>query len=128
MKRDLYGMRILVTEDNALYADILRELLMMRRASVNCVYSGEEAVRIIAEDGEPYDAVLMDVQMPGMNGFEATKGIRALAHGAKLPVFAMTASSQECDRRQAFSAGMNDFLQKPIEMAMLDRALTLALA
>ena len=70
----------------------------------------------------------MDVQMPGMNGYEATQRIHALSRSAKLPVFAMTASTQECDRRSARRAGMKAFLSKPIEMAKLDQALGLAYA
>ena len=123
VQQDLSGMRFLITEDNLLCADILAELLRLRHASVSCVHSGEEAVRRIGEAGEEYDAVLMDVQMPGMNGYEATRAIRALTCGAKVPVFAMTASMQESDRYSSQLAGMNAFLHKPLEMAMLDQAL-----
>lgn len=122
-KRDLTGMRILITDDNALYADMVCELLTMRHARVSCARSGEEALSRIA-GGEAYDAVLMDVQMPGMDGYAATRAIRLQRHGETLPVFAMSASSQESDRVSAFLAGMNGFLQKPLEMATLDRALT----
>ena len=125
---DFSGMRFLLTEDNELSADIMTELLELRHARVSCVHSGEEAVRRIDEGTEEYDAVLMDVQMPGMNGYEATRAIRALARGAKLPVFALTASTHESDRISAQLAGMNAFLQKPLQMAMLDQALMKAYA
>ena len=126
--KDLNGMRFLITEDNELYADIMTELLTLRHAIVRCVHSGEEAVRRITEDEEGYDAVLMDVQMPGMNGYEATQAIRLLERGAQVPIFAMTASSMDCDRRSAQRAGMTAFLQKPLEMSTLDHALMRAYA
>ena len=121
---DFCGMRLLLTEDNALCAEIMTELLTLCHASVRCVHSGEEAIRRILEDEEEYDAVLMDVQMPGMNGFEATAAIRSLSRGAHIPVFALTASSCEADQYSAMRVGMNAFLQKPLQMEMLNKALT----
>ena len=125
---DFCGMRFLLTEDNALCAEIMTELLTLCHAKVSCVRSGEEAVRRVLEDDEGYDAVLMDVQMPGMNGYEATRAIRSLARGARIPVFALTASCQEVDRCSAKQAGMNAFLQKPLEMDVLGKALNVAYA
>ena len=122
---DFCGMRFLLTEDNALSAEIMTELLTLWHANVKCVHSGEEAIRRISEDGDVYDAVLMDVQMPGMNGYEATKAIRALGIGIGIPVFALTASSQEADKGLALQAGMNAFLPKPLEPALLGRALAM---
>lgn len=124
--RDFCGMRFLLTEDNALCAEIMTELLTLCHASVRCVHSGEEAVRTLTEDTEGYDAVLMDVQMPGMNGYETTRAIRATTHGARIPVFALTASSQEADQYHAKRVGMNAFLQKPLEMDHLGMALSAA--
>lgn len=121
---DFYGMRLLLTEDNALCAEIMTELLTLCHARVSCVHSGEEAVRKVSEDEEGYDAVLMDVQMPGMNGYEATRAIRSLSRGAKIPVFALTASSREADRASAMKAGMNAFLQKPLEVNTLGEVLS----
>ena len=128
MMLDFCGKRLLLTEDNALCAEIMTELLTLCHASVQCVYSGEEAIRSVSEDEEGYDAVLMDVQMPGMNGFEATEAIRALARGASVPVFALTASSYEADQCTARRVGMNAFLQKPLEMEMLSKVLMAACA
>jgi len=125
---DFCGMRFLLTEDNALCAEIMTELLTLCHAKVKCVHSGEEAVQKVLEDDEGYDAVLMDVQMPGMNGYEATRAIRSLERGARIPVFALTASSQEVDRCSAKQAGMNAFLQKPLEMDVLGKALNVAYA
>ena len=128
MMRDFCGMRFLLTEDNALSAEIMTELLTLCHASVRCVHSGEEAVRMLAEDTEGYDAVLMDVQMPGMNGYETTRAIRATTRGASIPVFALTASSQEADRHHAKRVGMNAFMQKPLVMDHLGMALSAAYA
>lgn len=121
---DFCGIRLLLTEDNTLCAEIMTELLTLCHAKVSCVHSGEEAVRKVSEDEEGYDAVLMDVQMPGMNGYEATKAIRSLSRGANIPVFALTASSQETDRATAMKAGMNAFLQKPLEINALGKVLS----
>ena len=125
---DFCGMRLLLTEDNALCAEIMTELLTLCHAKVRCVHSGEEAIRRVSEDEEGYDAVLMDVQMPGMNGFEATEAIRLLERGASIPVFALTASSHEADQRLAKRAGMNAFLSKPLEMELLGKMLFAACA
>lgn len=123
---DFCGMRFLITDDNVLSGDIMTELLTLCHATVRCVHSGEEAVRRISEDQEGYDAVLMDVQMPGMDGYEATRAIRALSRGAGIPVFALTASTQEDDCATAKRAGMNAFLSKPLELDILGRALRAA--
>ena len=116
------GLRVLLTEDNALCADIVSELLTICHASVRLAMSGEEAVRLIEEGSEQFDAVLMDVQMPGMDGYETTRAIRATGKGAGLAVFAMTAGG-EAERQRALDVGMNAFLQKPFEMARFDQAL-----
>ena len=121
-------MRLLITEDNALCAEIMTELLTLCHAKVKCVHSGEEAIRRVSEDEEGYDAILMDVQMPGMNGFEATEAIRSLERGARIPVFALTASSYDVDRHSAKQAGMNAFLPKPLEMELLSKILIAACA
>lgn len=125
---DFCGKHFLITEDNALSAEIMTELLTLYHAKVSCAHSGEEAVQRVLEDEEGYDAVLMDVQMPGMNGYEATRAIRALKRGAGVPVFALSASTYEADRNDAKRAGMNAFLQKPLEMDVLGRALSAAYA
>jgi len=120
---DYTGKRFLVTEDNALLGELMEELLTLCHATVLRAGSGEEALRMIGEFKGAFDAVLMDVQMPGMDGCEATRAIRAGERGTHLPVFAMTASAQEGDRLRALDAGMDAYLQKPLELNMLDRAL-----
>jgi len=128
-KTDFSGLRMLVTEDNALYAELIMELLVLRHAKVQLARSGPEAVRMLRENGGLYDAVLMDVLMPEMDGYETTLAIRALdkEHSGQVPVFAMTASTDERDRQHAMEVGMNAFLGKPLEMAALDEALGQAL-
>lgn len=123
--RDYSGLHFLIAEDNELYAEIMMELLTIRHAEVCRAQSGEDAIRLLCDGGRCFDAVLMDVQMPGMNGYETTRAIRALSRPerAQVPVVAMTASSDECEQRCAMEAGMNAFLQKPLEMARLDEVL-----
>lgn len=126
-KPDFSGLRFLIAEDNPLYADLMMELLALRHATVYHASNGMEAVRMLRE--RIYDAVLMDVRMPGMDGYETTKAIRALdsTQNGQVPVFAMTASTDERDKRSALEAGMNAFLTKPLEMAAFDEALGEAL-
>ena len=129
-KTDFSGLRLLVAEDNRLYGEMIAELLAIKHAKVSLARSGAEAVRVLREDGNEYDAVLMDVLMPEMNGYEATRAIRKLdkAHNGEVPVFAMTAESDEETRRQAREAGMNAFLGKPVEMHALDELLGMTLS
>ena len=124
--RDYSGLRFLVTEDNLLLGEIAAELLTLCHATVYRACSGEEALRMICEAKDAFDAVLMDVQMPGMDGYEATQAIRAQETKTHLPVFAMTASAQEGDKRRAFAAGMDAYLQKPLELSVFDQALQAA--
>lgn len=122
---DYTGMRILLTEDNNLFAEMIAEILTLCHASVQRAVCGEEAVELLGCEKEPFDAVLMDVHMPGMGGFEAARAIRALAGREKLPVFAMTAGG-DAERANAMAAGMNGFLPKPFEIEAFDRAMMLA--
>lgn len=124
-KTDFSGLRLLVAEDNRLYGEMIAELLAIKHAKVSLARSGAEAVRVLREDGNEYDAVLMDVLMPEMNGYEATRAIRRLdpPHNNQIPVFAMTAGTDEIIRQHAREAGMNAFLGKPVDLAALDEAL-----
>lgn len=122
----LTGRRFLVAEDNEINAEILRELLYMEGAS--CVRR-EDGVRTVeafrsAEPGT-YDAILMDIQMPGMNGYEATRAIRSLDRrdAKEVPIIAMTANAFAEDVQAALEAGMNAHVAKPIDMDLLRAAL-----
>ena len=113
----LSGMKFLCAEDNAINAEILEMLLESKGASCTVCSNGQEIVDAFSsvKPGE-YDMILMDVQMPVMDGYTATRKIRALDDPAraKLPILAMTANAFDEDRRNALESGMNGFLSKPI--------------
>jgi len=109
----LSGRRVLVVEDNPFNQQVARELLERAGADVRVAGHGEEALARLRE-GDPVDLVLMDVQMPVMDGFEATRRIRSNPATQAIPVVAMTANVTPADRERCAAAGMNDFLAKPI--------------
>ena len=118
----LEGMRLLLAEDVELNAEIMVEILGSKGIQLDVATNGQEAVDMLKQS-EPgyYFAVLMDVQMPVMNGYEATKAIRALEDKEKagIPVIAMTANAFEEDKAEAFAAGMDAHVAKPVEVAVL---------
>ncbi len=124
------GKKILLVEDNTLNREIARMLLSDEGFVIEEAINGKEAVDKIkeAEPGE-YAAILMDVQMPIMNGYEATKAIRNLSNRmlAKVPILAMTANAFEEEKKEAFSKGMNGYITKPIEVSALFEALKLVI-
>jgi CheY-like chemotaxis protein len=108
----LAGLRLLVAEDNPVNQQIARELLLRQGAEVELVENGQLAVdRVTA--GNRYDAVLMDVQMPVMDGLAATRVLRRSFDAAVLPIIAMTANAMETDREACLQAGMNEHVAKP---------------
>ena len=111
----LAGLRVLVVEDNLLNQEVANYVLVHAGASVDFAANGRIAVSMLAENTTHYDAVLMDLQMPVMDGFEATHAIRAMGLD-RLPIIAMTANALDEDRRRALAAGMNDYLAKPIDV------------
>ena len=120
------GRCFLVAEDNEINAEILCELLQMKGASSERRENGVRAVEEFraAEPGT-YDVILMDIQMPVMNGYEATRRIRSLNRedARKIPIIAMTANAFAEDVQAALEAGMNAHVAKPIDMDMLRAAL-----
>ncbi len=118
------GMRFLVAEDYELNYEILQERLKLEGASCEAAANGKETVEMF-EKSEPgyYDAILMDVQMPVMNGYEATAAIRAGTHPlhGTVPIVAMTANAFEEDEMKSLEAGMNAHLTKPVDMEQLKR-------
>ena len=123
---DFRGRRILLVEDNELNSEIAVEILKEYGFLVDTAENGAEAVEKIKNSTpEDYDLVLMDVQMPVMNGYEATKQIRALDDPAlaKITILAMTANAFDEDRKRALECGMNGFLSKPIVIEELICAL-----
>ena len=115
---DLGGMRVLMVEDNVV--NMLIGVAMLERWGVEVVQAsdGREALAAVhsaAADQRPFDAVLMDVQMPVMSGHEATRALRATQAGQHLPIIALTAAALVTEREEALKAGMDDFLTKPID-------------
>lgn len=120
------GKRILLAEDNLLNAEIARELIAMSGAAVDTAGDGKAAVEKFAASPRGfYHLVFMDIQMPVMNGHEATGAIRKLSHpdAQTVPIVAMTANTFPEDVRQAFQAGMNDHIPKPLDLGKLNEVL-----
>ena len=121
----LAGRRLLLAEDNGLNAEIAMTILQDAEAEVELAADGKIAVDMLKDAPEGYyDAVLMDIQMPNMNGYQATRAIRKLPdERAKIPIIAMTANAFEEDRQAALAAGMDDYVAKPVEISELFRTI-----
>ncbi|HEX5801557.1 MAG TPA: response regulator [Azospira sp.] len=117
----LAGARILLVEDNRLNQEVASNFLRRGGMTVDLAENGQEALDRLA--AHHYDAVLMDCQMPVLDGYEATRRIRARAGLEALPVIAMTAHAMDGDRERSLAAGMNDHLTKPIDLRELQRTL-----
>jgi len=121
---NLQGLHFLAAEDNEINAEILSEILAMEGADCEIVENGQLAVERFAKarEGE-FDAILMDVQMPVMNGYDATRAIRGLERrdAGEVPIIAMTANAFAEDEKEALDAGMNVHLAKPIDIVLLKR-------
>ena len=117
----LKGRRVLLAEDNELNAEIAMELLCENGVEAECVEDGVECVKLLQRKSEGYyDLILMDIQMPNMDGYKATQVIRKLdGPRGQIPVIAMTANAFEEDRQKAFEAGMNAHIAKPVDMRIL---------
>ena len=118
---DLTGKHILLVEDNDLNAEIAQTLLEDKGLKVMRAKDGLEAITIVKENAvDCFDCILMDIQMPRMNGFEACKVIRSLPNNrSQLPIIALTANAFEEDRKDCLDAGMSDHVSKPIEIQSL---------
>ena len=119
LKRHLEGLHLLLVEDNLVNQQLAQELLSQAGASVEIAENGQSAVQAIASAEKPFDAVLMDLQMPVMDGFEATRAIREELGLKDLPVIAMTANAMASDREACLAAGMNDHVGKPFDLPHL---------
>ncbi|MCM1123189.1 MAG: response regulator [Eubacterium sp.] len=127
----LEGMHILAAEDNEINAEILRELIDIAGADCEICENGQVAVEKFRQSKPgQYQIILMDVQMPVMNGYEATRAIRALDHplAKKIPIIAMTANAFAEDVRDALDAGMDAHVAKPVDMMVLEREVRAVLA
>lgn len=115
----LDGMRFLIAEDNELHGEIITEMLRIKGAECRIANTGTEVVDLFMKSNHgQYDAILMDVQMPVMNGYDATKAIRASGkpEGRDIIIIAMTSDAFEEDVQKAFESGMNGHIAKPIDM------------
>ena len=118
----LEGRTILLAEDNDLNAEIAQTILENAGLKIDCVEDGIQCVnRIMEMPAGTYDMILMDIQMPKMNGYKATQEIRHLLDRNKacIPIIAMTANAFEEDKRDAIAAGMNGHIAKPIQVDKL---------
>ncbi|MFB9311689.1 hybrid sensor histidine kinase/response regulator [Nocardioides plantarum] len=123
--RPSLGLRVLVVEDNAVNQLVATGLLESLGCTVVAVGNGLEAVDALGE-GHGFDVVLMDCRMPRMDGFDATRAIRARERGTRVPIIAMTASATEGERQRCLEAGMDDFLTKPVDPTQLAAAVARA--
>ncbi|MFR7510337.1 MAG: ATP-binding protein [Blautia wexlerae] len=122
----LQGMRFLCAEDNELNAEILTELLKIEGAKCTICENGEEILKAFEQSAPgDYDMILMDIQMPVMNGYEATKAIRRSSHelAKTVPIIAMTANAFSEDIQHSLAAGMNAHVSKPVEMKVLEKTI-----
>ena len=124
---DFSGLRFLVAEDNEINAEILMELLGAEGVNCEVMDNGKLALERFCESREgEFDVILMDVQMPVMNGYDATRAIRALPRkdASKIPIIAMTANAFAEDVKDALNAGMNAHVPKPIDMDVVKETIS----
>ena len=122
---------VLLVDDNELNREIACDILEEYELVIETAENGEEAVALCREAGESaaeerFELILMDIQMPVLDGYGATRAIRALGTewASRVPIVAMTANAFEEDRKNALDSGMNDHLSKPIDRDELERVLT----
>ena len=125
-KVNLTGVKVLLAEDNELNAEILIELLKIEGAECTICENGERLLNTFEQSAPgDYDMILMDVQMPVMNGYEATKAIRRSTHklAKTIPIVAMTANAFSEDIQHSLAAGMDAHISKPVEMKVLKKTI-----
>jgi two-component system, sensor histidine kinase and response regulator len=120
-RKALEGLKILVVEDNPINQEVTVEILKTVGVIPRLAKDGEEAIEAVM--AEPYDAVLMDIQMPKMDGYEATRKIRENNQFQTLPIIAMTASALASDEKKCLDAGMNAYVTKPVQLKKLFQTL-----
>jgi PAS domain S-box-containing protein len=118
-ERQLLGMRVLVVEDNFVNQQVAEELLSSQGAVVDLVGDGQQAVNAVKTASTPYDAILMDVQMPVLDGYAATRIIRNELGLQAIPIIGLTANAMASDRQACLDAGMSEHVGKPFDLAQL---------
>ena len=116
--------RVLLVEDNDINIEIAKAMLSTHDLSIEVAKDGQEALEAVANARDSFDLVLMDCQMPRMDGYAATKAIHKLKQAVDLPIVAMTANAMQGDREKCLDAGMNDYMTKPITPESLRAILT----
>ncbi|MBF0477822.1 MAG: response regulator, partial [Deltaproteobacteria bacterium] len=116
------GSKILVVEDNEINQQVAREILERAGVSVTVAGNGREAVRLV--DASAWDVVLMDIHMPEVDGYEATRRIRQTPQHQQLPIIAMTANALKGEQEKCLAVGMNDYVSKPIDVTQLFQVLS----
>ena len=122
----LNNMRILVVDDRPINLDVITNILKRNGAIVDEALSGEDALILLKDNADDYDAVLMDIQMPGIGGLEAARQARNQLGLTSLPIIALTAGALIKEKNQAFAAGMTEFLTKPINPSQVINVLRMA--
>lgn len=120
IEADIQGVHLMVVEDNELNAEIIETLLRDQGAEVTVAYDGKQAVELFKESSDgAFDAILMDIMMPVMDGLTAAKTIRALKRpdAKKIPIIALTANAFKEDKEKCLAAGMNAYMTKPLEIS-----------
>jgi len=120
--QQLAGARVLLVEDNELNQELAIDLLSSKQISVDVANDGKESLQMIKKSielNESYDAILMDVQMPVMGGYEATQILRKTLTTKELPIIAMTANVMDEDIKTIFATGMDDYIAKPIDVEQM---------
>ena len=115
----LNGKNILVVDDNELNRDVAYQILNDEGATVECAESGQQAFDLIERSAKRPDLILMDVEMPGMDGYQATRSLRESSRYGNIPIVALTAGALESQKEKALEAGMDDFIAKPFEVEQL---------
>ena len=120
----LNNLRVLLVEDNLVNQQVARGILKKKGIDVRVVNNGREAVELFAAEGDQFDMILMDLEMPEMDGYEATQMIRQGQVNTSIPIVAITAQAMRGDRERCLAAGMDGYLSKPIMPDMLYRTLS----
>jgi signal transduction histidine kinase/DNA-binding response OmpR family regulator len=115
----LVGLRVLVVEDNVVNQMVVRAILEKFGANVTVAANGQMAVDLVSNPHRTFDVILMDMQMPVMDGLSATRLIRQLPAGESLPIVALTANAMKTERDQCIAAGMDEYLMKPVDAPVL---------